>query len=253
MSDPARRLLRLIAAPLRDLLPLISVVAFFQLVVLRQPFPHLERVLVGIAFVAAGLRLFIFGLQVGLFPLGEAMAQAFALKGSLGALLAFAFALGLATTIAEPALIAIAGEGAAAAAAAGEIAATTAAREAYALGFRLTVALAVGSALVLGVLRILKGWSLPGLIIAGYTAVLVLTPLAPPGSIGLAYDSGGVTTSTVTVPLVTALGVGLASSLRGRSALADGFGLIAFASLTPILFVLVFGIVVAALGTGSLP
>jgi uncharacterized protein DUF1538 len=103
------------------------------------------------------------------------------------------------------------------------------------------------------VLRILKGWPLARIIIAGYVAVLAMTPLAPPGSIGLAYDSGGVTTSTVTVPLVTALGVGLASSLHGRSALADGFGLIAFASLTPILFVLVFGIVAAALGGGAEP
>ena len=241
MSRLVRRLLLALWAPLRDLAPLILVVATFQLFILRQPFPHLERVLIGVLLVAAGLRLFVAGLQMGLFPLGEAMAGAFARKGSLWALLAFAFALGAASTIAEPALIAVAAEGSDVAAQAGAIADSPTARETFALSLRLVVAVSVGTALLLGVLRILKGWSLPRLIISGYVAVVALTPLAPPEFVGLAYDSGGVTTSTVTVPLVAALGVGLASSLRGRSALADGFGLIAFASLLPILFVLAFG------------
>lgn len=241
MPKLPRRLMLALAAPLRDLAPLVLVVATFQLLVLQQPFPNLGRVLIGAVLVVLGLRLFVVGLRSGLFPLGEAMAAAFARKGSLSALLAFAFALGAASTIAEPALIAIAAEGAAVTAEAGAIADTEASRDRFALSLRLVVALSVGAALVLGVLRILKGWSLPGLVVAGYAAVVALTPLAPPAIVGLAYDSGGVTTSTVTVPLVTALGVGLASNLRGRSALADGFGLIAFASLLPILFVLVFG------------
>ncbi|MBK8176831.1 MAG: DUF1538 domain-containing protein [Rhodospirillales bacterium] len=232
-----------IAAPLRDLAPLALVVAFFQVIVLDRPFPDLQRVLIGAVFVVAGLRLFVIGLQSGLFPLGESMAQAFARKGSVIALISFAFALGAATTIAEPALIAVASEGAAAAADAGQIATTLEGRAAYALELRLTVAVSVGCALVLGVLRILKGWPLYRIIIAGYAVVIAITPLAPVEIVGLAYDCGGVTTSTVTVPLVAALGVGLASSLRGRNALTDGFGLIAFASLLPILFVLVFGIV----------
>jgi hypothetical protein len=146
--------------------------------------------------------------------------------------------------VAEPALIAVATEAAAVAADAGVIGRTPEAMNDYAFGLRMTVALAVGVALVLGVFRIVANWSLPILIISGYALVILLTALAPPEIIGIAYDSGGVTTSTVTVPLVTALGVGLASSLKGRNPMLDGFGLIAFASLTPIMFVLIYGMVV---------
>jgi Protein of unknown function (DUF1538) len=247
MYDRLRRLFRLCVDAVRDLVPLALVVGFFQVVVLRQPFPHLERVLIGVVFVAAGLRLFVIGLEMGMFPLGESMAQAFARKGNLAALLCFAFALGFGATVAEPALIAVTSEGAAAAAHGGVIADTVVTQARFALALRLTVAVSVGAALVLGVVRILKGWPLHRLIIGGYMAVVALTPLAPAEIIGLAYDSGGVTTSTVTVPLVTALGVGLASSLRGRNPLADGFGLIAFASLTPIVFVLGFGIIIGGI------
>jgi hypothetical protein len=141
-------------------------------------------------------------------------------------------------------LIAVATEAAAVAAGAKAIAETPDAMRDYAFGLRMTVALAVGVALVLGVVRIVMNWSLPVLIISGYTLVVLLTAAAPPEIIGIAYDSGGVTTSTVTVPLVTALGVGLASSLKGRNPMLDGFGLIAFASLTPIMFVLIYGIVI---------
>jgi hypothetical protein len=241
MGTLARQLLRMIATALRDLAPLALVITFFQLIVLRQPFPNLDQVLVGVALVAIGLMLFVRGLEMGLFPLGEAMADAFARKGSLFALLAFAFALGFGATIAEPALIAVAGEGARAAAGAGVIPATEAAMAGYALQLRLTVAFSVGVALVVGVIRILKGWPIHYLFVAGYAGVMTLTTYAPEEIIGIAYDSGGVTTSTVTVPLVAALGVGLATSIRGRNPAVDGFGLIAFASLTPMMFVLVFG------------
>lgn len=244
MGTSAGRLLRLIGAALRDLAPLALVITFFQLVVLRQPFPNLEQVLIGTALVAVGLMLFVRGLEMGLFPLGEAMAGAFARKGSLFALLAFAFALGAGATIAEPTLIAVAAEGAKAAAEAGAIADTEAARAAYALHLRVTVALAVGVALIVGVFRILKGWPIHYLFVGGYAGVMVLTLYAPKEIIGIAYDSGGVTTSSVTVPLVAALGVGLATSIRGRNPMIDGFGLIAFASLTPMMFVLVFGMLV---------
>ncbi|MBT3260102.1 MAG: DUF1538 family protein, partial [Deltaproteobacteria bacterium] len=113
----------------------------------------------------------------------------------------------------------------------------------YALGLRLTVAFSVGLAILMGLIRILKGWPVHYLIIGGYMAVMIMTGFAPREIVGVAYDSGGVTTSTVTVPLVTALGVGLASSIRGRNPLVDGFGLIAFASLLPIVFVMGYGII----------
>lgn len=228
----------------RDLLPIIVVVAFFQIVVLRQPFPDLPSILSGLACVVVGLSLFVRGLETGLFPLGEGMAHGFARKGSLTALLSFAFCLGFATTVAEPALIAVAAKAADVAALEGAIPDAEAARRSYALGLRLTVALSVGTALVVGVVRILKGWPIHYLIIGGYLAVVAITVVAPPEIVGIAYDSGGVTTSTVTVPLVAALGVGLATVIRGRSPLVDGFGLIAFASLMPMIFVLIFGMIV---------
>jgi len=161
-------------------------------------------------------------------------------------LLAFAFGLGFGTTVAEPALIAVCGEAAEAMALGGLITASAASQAETADALRYTVAVSVGCALILGVLRILKGWPLHWLIISGYGIVVVLTIFAPGDIIGIAYDSGGVTTSTITVPLVTALGVGLASVIKGRNPMIDGFGLIAFASLMPIIFVLVFGMVISA-------
>ena len=235
---------RLVLGTLRDLMPIILVIVFFQIVVIEQPFPDLEGVLIGLGLVMIGLALFIQGLEMGLFPLGESMAGAFARKGSLAWLLAFAFALGFGATVAEPALIVVAGEAAAASAAAGLIAGDAASLSDYAAGLRYTVALSVGAALVLGVFRIVKGWPIHYFIIGGYLLVSLITGFAPPEIVGIAYDAGGVTTSTVTVPLVTALGVGLASSIRGRNPLTDGFGLIAFACLMPVIFVLIYGMVV---------
>jgi hypothetical protein len=226
---------------LRDLAPIAAVIVFFQLVVLRQPIPNLSELLVGTLLVILGLTLFVQGLNLALFPLGEGMAWDFARKGSLSWLLLFAFALGFGTTVAEPALIKIAREAAEIAANGGMIKSTNESQAAYANGLRYTVALSVGFALVLGVLRILKGWPVQYLIIGGYLGVVIMTALAPPEIIGIAYDSGGVTTSTITVPLVTALGVGLASSIKGRNPMTDGFGLIAFASLTPMIFVMAYG------------
>ncbi len=238
-------LLRTTAGSLRDLAPIILVIAFFQLVVLQQPLPNLVDLLVGTAFIVVGLTFFIFGLEMGLFPIGESMAAAFASKGSLTWLMVFAFALGFGTTVAEPALIAVADEAAEVAATAGAIRPGLESRENYAFGLRMTVALSVGIAIVIGVLRILKGWPIHVLIIGGYIMVVIMTVFAPREIIGIAYDSGGVTTSTITVPLVTALGVGLASSIRGRNPMIDGFGLIAFASLTPIIFVLAYGMLLS--------
>lgn len=237
-------LVRRFADALRDLAPIILVIAFFQVVVIQQPFPNLAGVALGLACVVAGLALFIQGLEQGLFPLGESIAHAFAMKGSAVALLAFAFCLGFGTTVAEPALIAVADKAAQVAAEAGAIADNDEARGAYAFQLRMVVAFSVGLAIVLGVLRILKGWPLHRLIIGGYVLVAVMTLFAPDEIIGVAYDSGGVTTGTITVPLVTALGVGLASSIKGRNPMLDGFGLIAFASLAPMIFVLAYGMVI---------
>lgn len=230
---------------LRDLAPIILVVAFFQLFVLRQPIPNMEAILFGTLLVAIGLTLFIRGLEIGLFPIGESMAYAFARKGSVWWLMAFAFALGFGTTVAEPALIAVANEAAVVAADGGVILNSEQARSTYADGLRLTVALSVGVAILVGVLRILKGWPIHYLIIGGYLGVVIMTAFAPPEIVGIAYDSGGVTTSTITVPLVTALGVGLASSIKGRNPMVDGFGLIAFASLLPMIFVMGYGMLLS--------
>ena len=230
-----------VTSSLKDLLPILIVVAVFQLGVLQQPLPNLVETAIGVLLVLLGLTFFINGLELGLFPVGESIAHAFARKGSVPWLLLFAFALGFGTTVAEPALIAVADEASSIAADAGVIAMTETAREEYAGGLRLTVALSVGFAIVIGVFRIIKGWRLDLMIMGGYALVVIMTTLAPREIIGIAYDSGGVTTSTITVPLVTALGVGLASSLKGRSPMLDGFGLIAFASLTPMIFVMAYG------------
>jgi hypothetical protein len=231
-----------LGASARDLAPIVVVIAFFQALVLREPVPNLGGVLWGGFLVVLGLALFVQGLRLGLFPIGETMAWDFARKGSVIWLLAFAFALGFGTTVAEPALIEVAEEAAEVAAVGRAIVDTSAAREAYSEGLRYTVALSVGFALVLGVLRILRGWPVQYLIMGGYLGVVAMTLVAPKEIIGIAYDSGGVTTSTVTVPLVTALGVGLAASIEGRNPLIDGFGLIAFASLTPMIFVMAYGL-----------
>ena len=229
---------------LTDLLPIIIVIAFFQAVVLRQPLPQMGEVLLGAVLVVAGLVLFVQGLEMGLFPIGEAMAHALARKGSLFWLLGFAFALGFSTTVAEPALIAVAGEAAEIAGQGGLIDPGRESMRQYAFGLRISVAFSVGLAILIGVMRILKGWPIHYLIISGYMVVMLMTIIAPKEIIGIAYDAGGVTTSTITVPLVAALGVGLASSIKGRSPLVDGFGLIAFASLLPMVFVMGYGLII---------
>ncbi|MFT7878804.1 MAG: DUF1538 domain-containing protein [Sulfurimonas sp.] len=220
----------------KDLIPIILVVAFFQVAIIQAMPDNLSSIVIGLTIVAVGLALFIRGLELGIFPIGENLATDFAKKGSIFWLLLFAFTIGFATTVAEPALIAIA-----------EKAASISDGKVDAFFLRMTVALSVGFAIALGTLRILLGHPIHYYIITGYVLVVTVTFLAPPEIIGLAYDSGGVTTSTVTVPLVAALGIGLASSIKGRNPVIDGFGLIAFASLTPMIFVQVYGIIVYAM------
>jgi len=226
------KFLKQIIGSILDLLPIFVVIFIFQIFVLQQP------------ILVLGLTLFIQGLEKSLFPIGENMAYAFAKKGSIPWLLAFAFALGFGTTAAEPALISVANEAARIASDGGMIQSSEQAQIDYATGLRFTIASSVGFAILLGVLRIIRGWPLHYLIIPGYIGVVIMTFIAPDAIIGIAYDSGGVTTSTITVPLVTALGVGLASAIQGRNPLTDGFGLIAFASLTPMIFVMAYGMVI---------
>ena len=236
-------LLKKIWSAMTDLIPIILLVVSFQLLVIQQPFPQLWEMVFGTILVILGLMLFIEGLEISLFPVGENLAYALTKKGSLFWLVLFSFALGFSTTIAEPALIAIAKEAAVISAEAGLIGNDSSTKSIYAFGLRLSVAVSVGLAIVIGVIRILKGWKIYHLIIGGYLLVMLMTMIAPKEIIGLAYDAGGVTTSTITVPLVTALGVGLSTTLKGRSPLTDGFGLIAFASLLPMIFVMGYGLV----------
>jgi len=217
----------------KDLFPIIIVVALFQGLIIQAVPENVISIVIGLTIVAVGLALFIRGLELGIFPIGEGLAVDFAKKGSTFWLLLFAFTIGFSTTVAEPALIAIADK-----------AAVISNGLVDAFWLRMTVALSVGFAIALGTLRILLGHPIAYYIISGYILVVVVTFFAPPEIIGLAYDSGGVTTSTVTVPLVAALGIGLASSIKGRNPAIDGFGLIAFASLTPMIFVQVYGIIV---------
>ena len=222
----------------KDLLPIILVVAFFQIFIIKSMPEDLVSICIGLFIVASGLALFIRGLEIGIFPVGENLANDFAKKGSIFWLLLFAFLIGFSTTIAEPALIAIANK-----------ASIISDGRIDAFFLRLTVAFSVGFAIALGVLRILLGHPIQYYIIIGYIIVVSITFFAPVEIIGLAYDSGGVTTSTVTVPLVAALGIGLSSSIKGRNPAIDGFGLIAFASLTPMIFVQLFGIIVYNFGS----
>lgn len=239
-----KRAIGSILASVKDLLPIVLVILFFQVLILQQPLDNLVELLIGFFSVVIGLSLFIYGLNLGLFPIGEEMAHALTRKGSALWLILFAFSLGFGTTVAEPTLIAVADKAAEIAAAAKFIGSDEAALEGYSNGLRYTVALSVGIAVVLGVIRTIKGWPLQYFIIGGYVLVMIITMFAPKEIIGIAYDSGGVTTSTITVPLVTALGVGLASNIKGRNPMLDGFGLIALASLTPIIFVMIYGMLI---------
>lgn len=226
----------------RDVLPIILLIVGFQLLVLRQPVPHLRRLIVGGIYVVIGLALFLAGLEKALFPLGKIMAAqlsdpafiygagevaAIADWQAYGWVYLFAAMIGFATTIAEPSLIAVAYK-------ANEVSAGTISQ----WGLRITVALGVAFGISLGTFRIVTGTPLYLYILIGYMIVIVQTVFAPKSIIALAYDSGGVTTSTVTVPLVAALGLGLSATVPGRNPALDGFGLIAFASLFPIIAVM---------------
>ena len=243
--DILLNLLNIGASTITDVLPIAAVIICFQLFVLRQSIPNLKSVLTGFAYVLAGLTLFLVGLEEALFPLGNLMAQQLTdpafLRSTVedaGAVLQwddykwvylFAACIGFSTTIAEPSLIAVA------------IKANQVSAGAISVwGLRIAVAIGAATGITLGSFRIITGTPLHYYIITGYIIVVIQTAFAPRSIIALAYDSGGVTTSTVTVPLVAALGLGLASTIPGRSPLLDGFGLIAFTALFPILSVMAY-------------
>ena len=234
-------ILNTLLSTVRDVLPIAAILFGFQLLVIRRPIPNLKKVLIGFGYVLLGLALFLIGLEEALFPLGKLMAEqltdpAFILGEGVSRALhwddyrwvyLFAFAMGFSTTVAEPSLIAVA------------IKAQEVSGGAISVwGLRTAVAIGVAIGIALGTYRIVSGTPLHYYIIAGYIVVIIQTVYAPKMIVALAYDSGGVTTSTVTVPLVTALGLGLASTVPGRSPMLDGFGLIAFASLFPIISVM---------------
>jgi hypothetical protein len=242
MTDFVGASAAVLVGTVRDVLPIALVIACFQIFVLRRRIPHLRRVLRGFLLVLLGLALFLLGLEQALFPIGRIMARQLTDPGFIAAAIdgaaawsqyywvyLFAFALGFSTTLAEPALIAVA------------IHANKVSAGAVSVwGLRVAVAIGVAVGIAIGTWRIVIGAPLHYFIIAGYVIVIVQTAFAPRIIIPLAYDSGGVTTSTVTVPLVAALGLGLAETIPGRSPLIDGFGLIAFASLFPIIAVMAY-------------
>ena len=221
-------------ATLTDVAPIAVVLVGFQVLVLRRSIPNLRRVLVGFAYVLAGLTLFLVGLREALFPLGGTMAAQLALDvggaatwRDYGWVYAFAAAIGFAATVAEPALIAVSLK-----------AQDVSGGAISARGLRVAVAVGVAVGVALGVLRIVTGTPLPYFIIASYVVVILQTMRCRKEIVPLAFDTGGVTTSTITVPIIAALGLGLASAIPGRSAILDGFGLIAFACLFPIMSVM---------------
>ncbi|WP_236136815.1 DUF1538 domain-containing protein [Mongoliitalea daihaiensis] len=240
----ARYITSKIYSALVDLLPIIVVILVFQFLILQKPLPNYQDLIIGSLLVWIGLILFMEGLEWALFPLGNSMAFALTNKGNVFLILLFAFTLGFSTTIAEPALIAVAKEAARVSSEAGYIGSENSSLNAFARGLRVSVAISVGFAILIGVLRIFNNWPLQYIIISGYAIVVILTFIAPKEIIGIAYDTGGVATSTITVPLVTALGVGLASSIKGRNPLTDGFGLIAIAVMMPMIFVMIYGLIV---------
>ncbi|PKM12630.1 MAG: DUF1538 domain-containing protein [Gammaproteobacteria bacterium HGW-Gammaproteobacteria-3] len=238
----------------RDILPIVAIIISFQLLVIRKPLPHPGKTFTGFIYVLLGVAFFLEGLEMALFPLGKLMAEQLTAPEFIGIapdetvawhaylwVYIFAASIGFATTLAEPSLLAVALK-----------AESISGGAIRAWGLRIAVSLGVAFGIALGAFRIVSGTELYYYIIAGYIIVIVQTFFAPKMIIGLAYDSGGVTTSTVTVPLITALGLGLATTVPGRNPLLDGFGLIAFASLFPIIAVLGYAQIAVWRNRGSL-
>lgn len=234
-------LIRLVARNARDTLPLIATVVIFQYLVIRQPLPDVAHTLLGAALVIVGLTLFLEGLTMSLFPLGAAMMKSILERGQLGLLLLFAFGIGFGSTVAEPALITVTSQAA-------EVAyaqADSARIEQNALIFRVVCATAVGLAVVVGCLRIVRGWSASAFVVGGYGLVFLLAVATQSPLTAIAFDAGSAATSAINVPLISAMGVGLATLLKGRNPLVDGFGVVALCSVMPMLGLLLCSLFLA--------
>lgn len=236
-------LLKEMGRNLRDLLPILCVVVLFQLLVIREPMPELERRIGGAMFALVGLTLFVRGLSMSIFPLGDGMADWLARRGSLALLLGFGFAIGFGSTVAEPALSAVADQAALALTSSEAAGGDEGQAARFSLFLRYTVAIAVGVAVAAGVLRIVKGWPITWFVLPGYALATVLALISQSALSAVAFDAGAAATSAINIPLMLALGVGLAAMIRGRNPLLDGFGLVALASLTPMVVVLLFSFV----------
>lgn len=228
----------------RDLIPILCVVALFQLLVIREPMLDLERRIGGAIFALIGLTLFVRGLSMSIFPLGDGMADWLARRGSLTLLLGFGFALGFGSTVAEPALSAVADQAALALTSTTATGVDVGQAAHFSLFLRYTVAVSVGVAIAVGVLRIVKGWPVTWLVLPGYGLATLLALFSQSALSAVAFDAGAAATSAINIPLMLALGVGLAAMIRGRNPLLDGFGLVALASLTPMVVVLLFSLFV---------
>lgn len=239
MSELLLHAFRSVVQTARDLAPIILVLAFFQILVLQEPVPNLLSKGTGVLLVLLGLALFLTGLSISVFPLGERLAEEFAHKGSLWLLLLFAFAIGLGSTIAEPALIVLTQQAAEAMAANGNV--TDVAATAAIL--RVATSAAVGLSLVLSCVRIIRGWPAHVPVLAVYGLALVVIVLHPGPLEGIAFDSGAAATSAINIPLITAIGIGLAAALEGRSPLVDGFGAAALASAMPMITILIGSVI----------
>jgi hypothetical protein len=226
-------MLRDLVLMIRDVLPIITVILVFQYLVIRKHIAHVHMVMAGFVMVIVGLYAFVVGLKMGLFPIGQSMAEQLIALDNWVFVYVFAFTIGFATTLAEPALIAI-----------GQKAEEAAQGKLDGDVIRMLVAAGVAVGITIGVHRIITGDSIHFYVMGGYAVVILLTFLSPRYIVALAYDLGGVTTSEVTVPLITALGIGLATNIPGRNVMIDGFGLIAFASIFPIISVMVYAILV---------
>lgn len=231
-------LLKEMARNLRDFVPILAVVVAFQWGVIGEPMPDLGLRIGGILLTLLGLTFFVRGLEMSLFPLGESLARGLAARGSVGVLLGFAFALGFGSTVAEPALASVADQAAAAAATAGSLSPEPHAVSRFSTLLRYVASASVGVALAIGVLRIVKGWPITWLVLPGYGIAAAITLIGESSLSVIAFDAGAASTSAINIPLIMVLGTGLATLIRGRSPLTDGFGLVAMASLMPMLIIL---------------
>ncbi|MFN4353691.1 DUF1538 family protein [Parvibaculum sp.] len=238
MRPELTNLLKGTGKALRDILPIASIIAAFQVFVIGEPMADLGRKLFGLGFMVFGLTLLLRGITIVLLPAGRNLAADLARKGSLALLLSFAFALGFGSTVAEPALFAVATEAGRVASFEGIVGADAAAQSAFASALRFSVAASVGLGVAFGVLRIVLGWPVTPIILGGYGVASLLALISASPLSALALDAGTAATSVLNIPLIMALGIGLASTIRGRAPLVDGFGLVAIASLMPMLVIM---------------